>query len=76
MVAHLTKSICWHRYFWQLAVFPPPVSLLRAWRLLVRSQSASGEKAVEMLSVTHSVCVPELSESRYSVSLLSAHALS
>jgi hypothetical protein len=28
---------------------------LMAWRLLVRSQSARGEKAVLMLSVTHSV---------------------
>jgi hypothetical protein len=47
-------------------VLPPPVSLLMAWRLLVLSQVASGLNAVLMLSVTHSVWVPELSESRYS----------
>ena len=34
-------------------------------RLLVRSHVASGEKAVDTLSVVHSACVPELSLSRY-----------
>ena len=34
-------------------------------RLLVRSHVARGEKAVDMLSVVHSTCVPELSLSRY-----------
>ena len=63
---HFRKSICWHRYFSHESVLPPPVSLFSACRLLVRSQSARGEKAVSMLSVTHSVWVPELSESRYS----------
>lgn len=43
----------------------PPVSELIACLLFVRSQVASGEKASEILSVTHSVCVPLLSLSRY-----------
>lgn len=47
------------------AVLPPPVSDSIAWRLLARSQVASGAKASSMLLVTHVVLVPELSESRY-----------
>ncbi len=62
---HFINWIWLHRYFWHEAVLPPPVSVLRAWRLLARSQVARGWKAVLMLSVTHSVWVPELSESRY-----------
>lgn len=46
-------------------MLPPPVSDRMAWRLFWRSQVASGEKASSMLLVTHSVLVPELSESRY-----------
>jgi hypothetical protein len=63
---HFWNWICWQRYFWHEAVLPPPVSLLMAWRLFWRSQSARGEKALLMLSVVHSMWVPELSESRYS----------
>lgn len=62
----MRKSSCWQRYFLHDAVLPPPVSLRIALRLLALSQVASGWKALLMLSVTHSVCVPELSESRYS----------
>ena len=46
-------------------MFPPPVSVLSASLLFWRSQSARGSNASEMLSVTHSAWVPELSESRY-----------
>lgn len=62
---HFRYCSCEHRYFWQLAVFPPPVSVSIACRLLLLSQSASGWNAFATLSLTHSVCVPELSESRY-----------
>ena len=53
-------------YFLHESVLPPPVSLRIALRLLVFSHVASGWKALLMLSVVHSVCVPELSEARYS----------
>jgi hypothetical protein len=54
-----------HRYFWQLAVLPPPVSVSIAFLLFCLSHAARGLKAVSMLFFTHSVCVPELSLSRY-----------
>lgn len=50
---------------WQEAVLPPPVSDSKAWRLLSRSQVASGEKTLSILLETHSGSVPELSASRY-----------
>lgn len=58
-------------YFLHESVLPPPVSLKMALRLLALSHVASGWKALLMLSVTQSVCVPELSESRYSTKMSS-----
>lgn len=52
-------------YLTQLATLPPPVSVSIAWRPMARSDAASGAKVASMLLVTHSTCVPELSESRY-----------
>ena len=62
-----------HRFCSQLAVFPPPISELKAIPLFVRSQVASGLKALLMLSVTHSACVPGLSLSRYLCTLTSVN---
>jgi hypothetical protein len=59
------NATCWHRYVAQLAVFPPPVSVLIACRPWQRSHSASGRQAFSMLFRTHSAFVPELSVSRY-----------
>ncbi len=52
------KAICSHRNCSQDATFPPPVSVLNAWRPLQRSHSASGPNALSMLFFTQSSCVP------------------
>lgn len=52
-------------YVTQLALLPPPVSVLKACRPLHRSHCASGAHAVSMLFVTHSWLVPL--EVRYEV---------
>lgn len=47
------------------SVLPPPVSVSMAWRLLARSQVASGVKVSATLLVVQVVEVPLLSLSRY-----------
>ena len=59
------KATCWHMKVAQLSVFPPPVSVLIAWRPFSRSQVERGCQALSILLVTHSEFVPELSLSRY-----------
>ena len=51
-------ATCSHMNCSHDATFPPPVSVLNAWRPLQRSHSASGAHALSMLFVTHSSCVP------------------
>jgi len=65
--AHFKYFNCEQKNFLHESVLPPPVSVSIAWRLFSLNQSARGPKVSATLSVTHSVCVPELSESRYSV---------
>ena len=49
------NAICWQRRVAQEAVFPPPVSLFKAWRALQRSHWVSGRQTSSMLLVTHSL---------------------
>lgn len=56
---------CWHRYFSQEDVSPPPVSVTMACLPRFRSHAASGRQLSSTPLVTHPLLVPEPLASRY-----------